>query len=65
MAALAIALGLASCSADAARRSSYSPPFQRFTGDFYAVSGKLPSRPGVLLRYQPYTKGLPRAARPG
>ena len=58
-AALAVALVLSSCSAEAARRSSYSPPFQQFTGSFYAVSGKLPARPGVLLRYQPYTKGLP------
>ena len=58
-AALALALVLSSCSAEAARRSSYSPPFQRFAGSFYAVSGKLPTRPGVLLRYQPFTTGLP------
>ena len=51
-------LVLASCSS-AARRSSYSPPFQHFTGSFYAVSGKLPTRPGVLLRYEPFTTGLP------
>ncbi|HXB14954.1 MAG TPA: lipase family protein [Solirubrobacteraceae bacterium] len=58
-AALALALALTACGADAARRSSHPPPFQHFAGSFYAVSAKLPARPGVLLRYRPFTTGLP------
>jgi len=57
--AAALALALAACGADAARRAQKPPPFQRFTGSFYAVSAKLPPRPGVLLRYRPFTTGLP------
>ncbi len=56
---LAVALALAACGADAARRSTHAPPFQHFAGNFYAVSAKLPARPGVLLRYRPFTTGLP------
>lgn len=62
VAALVLAVRLATGSGDTARRAG-APPFQSFSGSFYAVSGRVPRRPGVLLRSRPFTTGLPPGGR--
>ncbi len=62
-AAIALVAVLASGSAAPSRRRVAAPPLQSFRGSFYAVAGRIPRRPGVLLRYQTFTTGVPSGGK--